>query len=53
MVLFLEADFANQVSKLLFAVSDDGDPNGTWFKYRIEAKVTEGANTFWLDYPGF
>ena len=52
-VLFLEADFANQVSKVLLAVSDDGDPNGTWFKYRIEAKVTEGANSFWLDYPGF
>ncbi len=41
------------VSKLLIAVSDDGDPNGTWFKYRIEARLTVGANNYWMDYPGF
>lgn len=53
-VLFLEADFGSaQVSKILLAVSDDADPNGTWFKYRIETKVTDGGNSFWLDYPGF
>ena len=50
-VLFLELGAAD--SKVLLAVSDDADPNGTWFKYRIEAKVTEGSNTWWLDYPGF
>ncbi|MBC8066530.1 MAG: hypothetical protein H7Y17_16995, partial [Chlorobia bacterium] len=53
-VLFLEADTGSAaISKVLIAVSDDADPNGTWFKYRIEAKVTEGSNSFWLDYPGF
>ena len=50
-VLFLELGDAD--SKFLLAVSDDADPNGTWHKYRIEAKVTEGSNTWWLDYPGF
>jgi hypothetical protein len=53
-VVVLEADFGSaQISKILLAVSDDADPNGTWFKYRIEAKVVEGSNNFWLDYPGF
>lgn len=51
-VLFLELDSAASVSKILLAVSDDSDPNGTWFKYRIEAKVTEGSNSWWMDYPG-
>lgn len=51
-VIFLELDEGAGVSKVLVAVSDDADPNGTWFKYRIEAKVTEGSNTWWLDYPG-
>lgn len=39
------------ISKLLIAVSDDGDPNGNWFKYRIEAALTVGSNTYWMDYP--
>ncbi|MCG3128698.1 MAG: hypothetical protein CHACPFDD_03589 [Phycisphaerae bacterium] len=38
---------------ICIAVSDDGDPNGTWFKYRTNAVVTVGANTYWVDYPGF
>ena len=40
-------------SKILVAVSDDSDPNGTWFRYRIEAKVNVGGNDYWMDYPGF
>ncbi|MCC7230205.1 MAG: hypothetical protein IT203_07405 [Fimbriimonadaceae bacterium] len=52
-VAILEIDFANSISKVLIAVSDDSDPNGTWYKYRIEAKVSQGGNDFWLDYPGF
>ncbi len=34
------------------AVSDDADPNGTWFKYRTDAVMTIGANTAWWDFPG-
>ncbi|MFO0828132.1 MAG: hypothetical protein U0572_08275 [Phycisphaerales bacterium] len=30
-------------SYALIAVSDDGDPNGTWFKYRIETTALAGA----------
>lgn len=50
-VIALELD--NGLSKLLVAVSDDSNPNGNWFKYRLEALVTSGGNTFWLDYPGW
>ncbi len=35
------------------AVSDDSDPNGTWFKYRTWAVVEVGDSTYWVDYPGF
>lgn len=52
-LVFLEQDDATQLSKLLLAVSDDGDPNGTWYRYRIESKLTYNGSTYWLDYPGF
>lgn len=48
-----ELDQGGVQSKCLVAVSDDTDPNGTWFKYRIEAKVSSNGNDFWLDYPGW
>lgn len=38
-------------SKLLIAVSDDTNPTGNWFKYRIEAALSVGANNYWMDYP--
>ncbi|MEQ8768989.1 MAG: hypothetical protein RIB60_00615 [Phycisphaerales bacterium] len=34
------------------AVSDDSDPNGTWYKYRTDAVTTIGSSTYWWDYPG-
>lgn len=50
-VVALELDDASQTSKLLVAVSDDNDPNGTWHKYRFEAKLTISGNVTWMDYP--
>ena len=52
-IVFLEQDDPSQTSKLLFAVSDDNDPNGTWFRYRIESKLVINNIGYWLDYPGF
>lgn len=52
-LIFLEQGSSAQVSKVLLAVSDDGDPNGTWYRYRIEARRTIGTQNYWLDYPGF
>lgn len=34
------------------AVSDDSDPNGTWYKYRTDAVVNIGTNNVWWDFPG-
>lgn len=52
-LIYLEQDDATQTSKVLLAVSDDADPNGTWYRYRLEAKLTISTNSYWLDYPGF
>jgi hypothetical protein len=35
------------------AVSDDDDPNGTWYKYRTDAVIWNGTQSYWVDYPGF
>ncbi|MBL8839983.1 MAG: hypothetical protein JNL90_00460 [Planctomycetes bacterium] len=34
------------------AVSDDSDPNGTWYKYRTDAVTDISGTTYWVDYPG-
>jgi hypothetical protein len=36
-------------NNMLVAVSDDDNPNGSWFKY----KIPSAFNGSWLDYPGF
>ncbi|MCC6428594.1 MAG: hypothetical protein IT435_17465 [Phycisphaerales bacterium] len=38
---------------ICIAVSDDSDPNGTWYKYRTDAVLTVSGSTYWWDYPGF
>ena len=50
-VVFLESDPAGEVSNFLLAVSDDDDPHGVWFQYRISAIGTSGANEFWSKRP--
>ena len=52
-LVFVERSNSTLESKVLVAVSDDNNPNGTWFRYRLEAKVVVGTNQYWLDYPGF
>lgn len=37
-------------SNILLAVSDDADPNGSWFKYRVDSTVLYNGNKTWLDY---
>lgn len=39
-------------SKILVAVSDDSDPNGTWYLYRTDSKIRVGNADYWVDYPG-
>jgi len=40
-------------SRILLAVSDDSDPNGTWYFHAINSKINLGGLDRWADYPGF
>ncbi len=41
-------------SRILLAVSDDNDPNGTWYFHEIPSVFTlSGSDSAWTDYPGF
>ena len=53
-VLALEYYASTAEAWITFAVSDDSDPNGGWFKYRTPAvfEITPGCR-YWVDYPGF
>jgi hypothetical protein len=42
----------NNVSRVLVAISDDQNPNGTWFLIAINAIVNIGGFNHWADYPG-
>ncbi len=52
---FEDTTFGDPVndSRLLLAVSDDWDPNGTWFEVAIDAVTDIGGTDHWADYPGF
>jgi hypothetical protein len=39
-------------SRILVAVSDDGDPNGTWYTTAINSKLFISGADRWADYPG-
>ncbi|MGZ8795968.1 MAG: hypothetical protein ACXW2F_01390, partial [Thermoanaerobaculia bacterium] len=39
-------------SRIFVAVSDDADPNGTWYRHVINAKTTIGVTERWADFPG-
>ena len=56
-VLSLEAtDKANgdpdNTSRIMLAVSDDSDPNGTWYYHEINSKLLAEGDSSWADYPG-
>jgi len=42
---------ADDVSRMYVAVSDDSDPNGTWFKFSFNALINVGGTNYWGDYP--
>lgn len=43
---------ATQTSRLLVAVSDDSDPNGTWYFSAFNSEIIISAQDCWFDYPG-
>ncbi len=50
-ILALEV-YGSSQAWITFAISDDSDPNGIWYKYRTDARITVGSSTYWVDYPG-
>lgn len=48
-----ERGFSADTSRILLAVSDDSDPNGTWFFAEIDAATDIDGDQTWADYPGF
>src|SRR5207253_653888 len=51
-VVALEQESEPTDSRSLVAVSDDSDPNGTWYFTAINSKVKVGNTNYWADYPG-
>lgn len=43
---------ASNTSRIFVGVSDDGDPNGTWFVTQIDALTNIAGADRWIDYPG-
>lgn len=43
---------ASNTSRILVAVSDDSNPNGTWYFHAINSKILISAVNCWADYPG-
>lgn len=52
-VVVLHLNQGQRRSDVMIAVSDDSDPNGTWYRYIIDTKQTMNSTEYWLDYPGW
>lgn len=51
-VVALEQVGSPTTSRVLLAVSDDADPNGTWYFHAINTKTVISGQETWFDYPG-
>lgn len=51
-VLALEQYSGPNRSFMCIGVSDDSDPNGNWYLYRVDCKKVIGGSEYWVDYPG-
>jgi len=52
-IVALEKIDSPNTSNIYLAVSDDNDPNGTWYYHKINALENIGGTNYWADYPGF
>ncbi len=50
-MMAVEQSDGDQASFLHLAVSDDSDPNGTWYFQKFDAVVLFGSTGTWPDYP--
>ncbi len=44
---------SSNTSRIFLAVSDNGDPNGTWYYQALNTKIAINGIDHWVDYPGF
>ena len=49
--IVLDVDFDFGTSAFFISVSDDDNPNGLWYSYKINNTVSSGGDLFWGDYP--
>jgi hypothetical protein len=47
-----EASAGANTSRVFVAVSDDSDPNGTWYFLQLNTEELIGTGTTWADFPG-
>ena len=52
-ILSLKLQASGGISDFLIGVSNTPDPTGTWKLFKVSNLQTVGANTYWVDYPGF
>jgi hypothetical protein len=52
-VIVLEKSDSPRRSALLVAISDDNNPHGTWYRYRIDVRETINSVDSWFDYPAW
>jgi hypothetical protein len=52
LIIFLALDEGNNVSQMLIAASDDGNPTGVWNRFVFDSSVEEDIEDSWLDYEG-
>ena len=52
-IFVLAVDDSTQQSYYLVSVSDDADPNGQWWSWKLDAGLNAGtASGLWADFPG-
>ncbi len=51
-VVTLERTSTPQNSYIMIAVSDDSNPNGSWYFHKINAELNIGGSNTFADYPG-
>lgn len=52
-VITMEKTSGPDTSRMFVAVSDDADPNGTWYFSEFDTAVNVSGTDYWADYPGF
>ncbi len=50
--VILALEVYSSTAYITIAVSDDSNPEGTWYKYRTDAVINISGSTYWWDYPG-